>query len=405
MTMQVARGERGAALEVFQSVWLLTTAVSASFGLFVALGLWVLPIEEWLNLALLSRGQVSAILCVLCVYVLLDMQWTVIAVGFRCDGNYALGTLVGNIARFCANAASIVVVAFHASPLFVAATLVVGRLFGNWAGQIVLGRKSPWLHYGYRHAHFGVIKKLFSPAIAYMALTAGNSFIFQGMTILVSAALGPIAVVMFSTLRTLTRFAYQIVNVIPESILPELSSAFGSGNWLLARKIHRHACQAALGLSCAGTLFLLLFGGRVYGYWTHYRVAMDFHLFHILLLEVLVNSFWSTSSVVTISCNRHERQAVVYVAATALSACRVSFDAAGWVSWRRHRPLHGGPMHGQLCTSSLIGAPSRQPERVYSCFIPASLAQSIHFGSGRLTPGAPFRGLGREYSDFHKANR
>jgi O-antigen/teichoic acid export membrane protein len=319
MTMQVARGEKSAALEVFQSVWVLTTVVSVSFALLVAVGLWVFPIERWLKVTLLSRGQVSAILCVLCVYVLLDMQWTVIAAGFRCDGNYALGTLLGNIVRFCTNASSIIVVAFHASPLSVAATLVIARLLGNWTCQIVLRRKSPWLHYGYRLARFQVIKKLFGPAVAYMALAAGNSFIFQGMTIVVSAALGPIAVVIFSTIRTLTRFAYQMVNVVPDSIWPELSAAFGAGNLLLARKIHRHACQVSLGLSSAGILFLMFFGGRVYGYWTHYKVAMDLALFHILLLEVLANSFWSTSSVVSIACNRHERQAIVYVAATALS--------------------------------------------------------------------------------------
>jgi O-antigen/teichoic acid export membrane protein len=319
MTMQVARGEKSAALEVFQSVWVLTTAVSVSFALLVAFGLWALPIERWLKVTLLSRGQVSAILCVLCVYVLLDMQWTVIAAGFRCDGNYALGTLLGNIARFCTNASSIIAVAFHASPLCVAATLVVARLLGNWTCQFVLRRKSPWLHYGQRFARFRVIQKLFGPAVAYMALTAGNSFIYQGMTIVVGAALGPVAVVVFSTTRTLTRFAYQMVDMITNSIWAELSTAFGEGNWLLARKIHRYACQASLGLSSAAILFLMLFGDRIYGYWIHYKVAMDHPLFHILLFEVLANSFWFTSSVVPLACNRHERQSVVYVAATALS--------------------------------------------------------------------------------------
>jgi O-antigen/teichoic acid export membrane protein len=319
MTMLVARGEKSAALEVFQSVWALTTIVSLSFASIVALGLWTLPIVSWLKLSILSRGEVSAILSVLCVYVLLDMQWNVVAAGFRCDGNYAFGTLFGNIARFCANAASVVAVALHASPLFAALALVIARVVGNAVGQIVLARMSPWLRYGFRHASIGVIRKLFSPAVAYMALTAGNSFIFQGMTILVSAVLGPIAVVMFTTLRTLTRFAYQMVNVIADSILPELSASFGSGNWPLARKIHRHACQVALALSCVAILFLLIFGGRVYGVWTHHRVAMDHPLFKVLLLEVLANSFWSTSAVVTIACNRHQWQAVIYVAAAALS--------------------------------------------------------------------------------------
>ena len=319
MTMLVARKEKDAALQVFQSAWVLTTAVSVSFGLCVGVGLWTLPIEQWLKVTLLSRGQVSWILCALCVYVLLDMQWTVIAAGFRCDGNYALGMLLAVIARFCTNACAIVAVVCHGSALDVALTLVAFRLIGNWAGMIVLRYKSPWLHYGNRHARFAVIKKLFRPALAYMAIPAGNSFSYQGMTIVVGAALGPVAVVMFSTVRTLTRFAYQMVDMITNSIWPEMSAAFGANNWPLARKIHRYACQASLGLSSAAILILVLFGDPIYGYWTHHKVVMDHHLFYLLLVEALANSFWFTSSVVPLACNRHERQAVVYLLATALS--------------------------------------------------------------------------------------
>lgn len=319
MTMLVARGEKSAALEVFQSTWLLTTAVSASLGLCSAIALWALPIERWLKVTLLTRGQVIATLCVLCIYILLDLQWTVIEAGFRCDGNYALGTVLGNIVRFCTNASSLIAVAFYASPLIVAITLVSVRLLGNWTCQIVLVHKSPWLHYGYRHARVGVIRKLFRPAIAFMAFPAGNAFNFQGMTVVVGAALGPIAVVMFSTLRTLTRFAYQAAYTIAIGIWPELSAALGAGNRVLARNIHRCACQASLGLSAAAILFLAIFGDAIYGRWTHHKVAMDHHLFDLLLIEVLANAFWFTSIIVSMACNRHDKQAVVYLAATALS--------------------------------------------------------------------------------------
>ena len=177
MTMLVARDEREAALGVFQSAWLLTTGVSVSFGLCVVAGLWALPVERWLKIDLLARGQVIAILAALCVYVLLDLQWTVIVAGFRCDGNYALGALLGVIVRFCTNAFSVIVVVIHASPLMVALTLVCFRFLGNRICQIVLMRKSPWLRYGYREAHISVIRKLFGPAIAYMAFPAGNALI------------------------------------------------------------------------------------------------------------------------------------------------------------------------------------------------------------------------------------
>ena len=319
MTMLVARNEKDSALEVFQSTWLLTTFVSLTFTTVVALGIWVLPIGRWLNLAILTRGQVIAILCILCFYILLDMQWTVMAAGFRCDGNYALGTLIGSIVRLVTNASAVVAVALHASPVAVALSLVVFRLVGNRVGQLALRRKSPWLHYGYQHARFSVIRKLFGPGVAYLAFPAGNAFILQGMTVLIGSTLGSVEVVVYSTTRTLTRFVYQLVDMITNSVWAEMSAAIGTGNKVLARNLHRAACQASLGLSLVAVPILAIFGKTIYGLWTHHKVAMDQALFYLLLIQVLANSFWYTSSVVSISCNRHARQAVAYIVSTAAS--------------------------------------------------------------------------------------
>jgi O-antigen/teichoic acid export membrane protein len=330
MTMLVARGEKETALGVFQSAWLLTTVASLSFTAVVTLGIWTLPIERWLRLAVISKGQVIAILCVLCVYVLLDMQWTVMASGFRCDGNYALGQIIGSIIRFATNASAIIAVALHGSPVAVALSLVVFRLIGNWAGQIVLLRRSPWLHYGYESASFADIRKLIRPGIAYLALPAGNAFILQGMTVLVGAVLGPIAVVIYTTVRTLTRFVYQMADMITNSIWAEMSAAIGAGDQLLARNLHRVACQATLGSSGAAVLFLAVFGKAIYGLWTHHKLVLDQALFYILLAEVFLNALWFTSSIVPISCNRHERQSVVYLLATA-ATLPAAFLFMSWI--------------------------------------------------------------------------
>jgi O-antigen/teichoic acid export membrane protein len=319
MTMMVARGEKDSALEVFQSTWLLTTIVSLLFTSVVVLGIWILPIDRWLKIVILSRGQVMTILCILCFYILLDMQWTVIVAGFRCDGNYALGIVLGIVVRLSANASAVVAVAFHATPIAVAISLVVFRLIGNRIGQNALRKKSPWLHYGYSHASTAAIRKMFRPGIAYLALSAGSSFIIQGMTIVVGSVLGSDAVVIYTTVRTLTRFVYQMANMITNSVWAEMSAAIGSGKLVLARNLHRVACQATIGFSGAAILFLIVFGKIVYGIWTHHKIALDQYLFYILLIEVMANALWYTSSVVPISCNRHERQSIIYVLSTAAS--------------------------------------------------------------------------------------
>lgn len=329
MTMLVAKGEKDSAIEVFQSTWLLTTCLSLAFSSILAVGIWLLPAEKWLKLAILSRGQVIAILSVLCVYVLLDMQWTVMAAGFRCDGNYALGTIVGSLVRLGANVSAIIAVSLHAPPVAIALSLVIFRLLGNRIGLSLLRRKSPWLQYGYRHATFKAVQKLFRPGIAYLAIPAGNAFILQGMTVVIGLVLGSVAVVTFSTLRTLTRFVYQISDLITNSVWPELSVAFGAEDKLLARNLHRAACQATMAACGAGALFLAVTGRWIYGVWTHNRLTYDQQLFFLLLVEVLANVLWYTSSVVPISCNRHERQSLIYVLSTAASLS-IAFFLMQW---------------------------------------------------------------------------
>jgi O-antigen/teichoic acid export membrane protein len=152
-----------------------------------------------------------------------------------------------------------------------------------------------------------------------MAFPLGYALNLQGLMLVIGARLGPIAVVSFSTLRTLSRLNLQLILVLKFTLWPELSRAFGNGNIVLARKLHRLACQAALGLSFFGGLLLWIFGPFLYRLWIRQAVDLDATCFHVLLLVVITNSLWDTSSVIPMSINAHTRIAVSYSIAAALS--------------------------------------------------------------------------------------
>jgi len=267
----------------------------------------------------MSPREVGIVLALLSVYALVALQATLILAGFRCEGNYPAGMLGANIVRLTEWTAATVAVVFGARPVGVAATYLAVRLCGNLALNVIMRKKSPWLCYGTRHADRACIRRLAAPACAFMAFPAGNALSIQGMLIVVGIVLGPVAVTAFSTLRTLTRFAFQILEAIKNAIWPELSAAFGAENWEFARRLHRRACQAALWLCLAAVGFLLVAGPRIYIAWTHGRVPLDLTLFRLLLVVVVVNSFWYTSSSVAIACNGHQRIAIAYLLGTSAS--------------------------------------------------------------------------------------
>jgi O-antigen/teichoic acid export membrane protein len=227
--------------------------------------------------------------------------------------------LIKNILRLTECGAVTAIVAFKANPVNAAATFLAIRVVGTLVMSSIMMRQGPWLHYGWSYATVDCARRLAVPAVAYMAFPAGSALSIQGMVLVIGVVLGPIAVVTFSTMRTLTRFGFQVMEAVKNSVWPELSTAYGTQNWALARRLHRVACQVSLWSSLGTVLFLLLFGNRIFEVWTHGHIVMDVAAFHWLLLVIVANSFWYTSSVVTIASNTHERVAAFYLAGTAAS--------------------------------------------------------------------------------------
>jgi O-antigen/teichoic acid export membrane protein len=239
--------------------------------------------------------------------------------GYRCDGHFASGTFWGTILRLAEVAATTTVAVLGGSLLGVAFAWLTTRCLGTVGYALLLRRKSPWIQYGIRHARVETIKQLAAPAFGFIAFPVGYSLSLQGLAIVIGVLLGPVAVVAFSTLRTLSRLSVQLIGVIKNSLWPELSRAFGNGDISLARRLHRRACQASIGFSILGGLLLWISGPFIYHVWIGHRVPFDATCFHVLLLVTVTNSLWDTSAVIPISTNDHVRISVAFVGTSALS--------------------------------------------------------------------------------------
>jgi O-antigen/teichoic acid export membrane protein len=127
----------------------------------------------------------------------------------------------------------------------------------------------------------------------------------QGYTMLVGTKFGPLQVVAFTTLRTLTRLPALISGSIGLALRPALSAAFGSGDLVLARNLHRQAFQITLVLALLVGAALLLGGPFAYRVWTGHAVQFDAKCFWVLLAVSTINSLWYTSFAVPTAINRH----------------------------------------------------------------------------------------------------
>src|SRR5277367_5356156 len=319
MTMLAAAQDFDQALIVFQSVWVLTTVITSLLGLLLIATVWLLPLGAWLNMHAISGPDARLIVLLLGLAVLLGMQETLFQAAFRCVGKYPLGTMAKSLVVLAAFLSTMVGVWMHLSPVPVTVLYVSVNVVGVFALWILLRREVPWIRFGIRHAQWAVIRRLSGPALSFMALPLVNALNLQGILVVIGSVMGPIAVVSFNTARTISRSAAQGMNLINNSIWPEMSAAFGVGAMDVARMLHRRACQISLVLCLSITLLIAFLGDWIWKIWTVGKVPTDPVLLNIMLLQLLVSAFWFTSSVIPISINKHQSMAKLLVVSSTVS--------------------------------------------------------------------------------------
>lgn len=330
MTILEAQGKRKEVIETFQSVWVLITASTGIVGLLSFLLIPLIPLKHWLHLIQLSSGATTAISLLLVGAVVLGMQEQLFQSAFRCVGQYAYGIMLRAIIQFASFAGVALAVVFHANPVQAAIVFAAVNVCGTIMIWILLRRSLPWLHLGWRHARWPVIRKLASPAVSFLGFPIGNAISIQGILFVVNSVMGAGGVVVFGVTRTASRTALQMLQMVRNAVWPELSAAYGAGDMPLTRRLHRRACQAAFLISWMMVLAILAAGPWLIRLWTHYKVSPGRDLLGLLLLGVVINSFWLTSSTLLAAINRHQKLALLYLIGTSASLVLAIYLTRVW---------------------------------------------------------------------------
>jgi O-antigen/teichoic acid export membrane protein len=314
MSMRSGAGDRPGTLALFQSTWIFLLLVSLGFGLFAFVAVQVAPIPEWLGLEVMDLATVKLVTLILVAHVLVGFQAGIVYGGFYCEGRYAMGMALNATMQWMEFGGLVLAVALGGGPVEAAIGYLGGRIGGLFLMRLGLYRATPWLRFGWSVATFLEVRRISSPAIASLAFPLGNALNIQGMRLLIGLLFGPTAVVVFSTLRTLTRLAMQPCLVINRLIEPEMASAYGGNRHDVFRRLFKQSCQVALWVSVASCIALVVSGESLLGIWTNGKVPMDWPLYTLLLLGAVANAIWYTALMAAYATNRHVRVALVYSA-------------------------------------------------------------------------------------------
>jgi O-antigen/teichoic acid export membrane protein len=345
MTMLVAGGDRDGALRVFQSCWWLIAFIGAGVGLLLVPVLYLLPAADLLNIHAISAIDTKWIIFYLGISVLFGQLEWLMGAAYTCVARYPYGTFLKNLISLAAFAATMIPVVLGYGPRTAALVFASANILGTLLFGLFVHHDIPWIEFGWKHARLSEIRRMAAPAFAFMGFPIGNALNLQGTLIAVGYALGPIDVAIFASARTVSRVALQMVQLVNNTVWPELSLAYGARNYDLLRSLHRRACQIALIFSTFVVLCMMSFGPWFLTHWTGGHVPPSRPLLGILLLGVLIYSLWSTSATLATAINQHQRLAMWYIVGTGVTVVFTYFLA-------RRYGLYGAA--GSLILSELI---------------------------------------------------
>lgn len=319
MSILAAADDQEGALGVFQSCWWLIAILCGFTFLIVAGAIFFIPVSRLLHISAISETDSRWIILYLGAAVLFGQLEQLLQSAYRCVGRYPYGSFLKSVFSLAAFAGMIVAVLLGAQARTTALVYAAGNIAGTLLMCFLVRRDIPWIRYGWAHADFNTIRRLSGPALAFMGFPIGNALNLQGTLMAVGYALGPTDVVIFSTARTVSRVALQLVQMVNTTFWPELSLAYGAKNEQLLRTLHRRACQMALIIAFGVVFCMMSFGPWFLTHWTGGHVPPSRSLLSILLLVVILYSLWSTSSTLVAAINQHQKLAAYYIFGTSIT--------------------------------------------------------------------------------------
>ena len=152
----------------------------------------------------------------------------------------------------------------------------------------------------------------------------------QGSTFVVRIVLGPTAVAVFNTIRTVCKSINAAFSVVNGAIFPEVQIAYGKGDMMLAKRIYIIAMQSVFCISMLGLVFLLVFGQDLYSWWTKNTLEVNKMIWYVFMLGIPLNALWWTAGTVFRAINKPTRFSIYGFIAATLSAL---------ISWELAYPL------------------------------------------------------------------
>ena len=312
MAIEVSSGKKKNAIETYQSTFILLTIITVIlFLMLIVIKNFNINISEILNIKLLDENQVFNITEIYILSVMINFYYGLITAGFRCEGDYVFITWIGSIGRLLELFVVVTLLIIKRGPIELAVAICFSKVMIMLISYSILTNKYKWFKFGIKNFKIKVLKLMLQPSLSFVAYDFGNILKLQGILNVIGIIIGPVAVVIFTTTRTLFSTIQQINGIVSRAICPEISFAYGEKNHLKIKKLYLFSMYSSSIISLLLLIVLGAFGRIIIEVWTNNKIQVDGYFFYLMLMTYALNSVWSSSSSILVATNNHQTMAIL----------------------------------------------------------------------------------------------
>ena len=259
---------------------------------------WLFPIPHWIGLRLTNSATASVIIILLATYMVWSMPMRLISASYQTMGNLARSQWVANAQQIGVVALSAVALILGRGMVTIAALQIISVAITGILVLLHLRRHAPVLVPGITGARLSVLKELARPSALFALLLAGNLIAYQGSVLIVSAAMGGLAVAVLSISKAIIEVVRQSLYSINLALCPDFARMEALGQFEQLRTVHRITVAAVAAFTLAVTAAVWYEGPQIITVWTRGRIEPDVILLRLFLVLMAFQTPWAASSTV-----------------------------------------------------------------------------------------------------------
>jgi O-antigen/teichoic acid export membrane protein len=318
LTQCYALGELDDYTRILHSGLMLSLGLTATGAVIVVPFLFAMPVERWFRFTYTGHSTAALVAVLLTVQVLASIPHGLFTGIYRSIGEYPRSQMINN-ARLLATFGATLLVLLAGGQL----VLLAGVQFAMLAAVTVfvlldIRKRHPEIHIGLSKARKAEALSFLLPSSLFLVIQLAGALTVQGSTLVVGALFGAASVTLFVSLRTLANIIRQGTNAVLYAVSPEINSLEAQQHFSTLQNLHSFTAKILLLVSLLGAVFLHFAGAGIVQIWTQGRIEYNTALMNGVLLLLVSQGYWLTSSYVLGATNNHRTVAACSVASGAI---------------------------------------------------------------------------------------